>query len=263
MVVPEAGERDSPAAALSDFSPEALPTMARGYDKSDAACRYSTTLSRNEDLMSEIDNGASIHELLDRAPHAGGLSARQQLLLNSILEHLDTKGYPPSVRDLQAATGLASSSSVAYQLVELEKRGYIRKQSGLARGMEILKRADGSPIDFVTTAAVPAADSENQTSVPLLGEIAAGTGLLAEQNVESVMSLPRELTGFGDLFMLKVRGESMINAGIFDGDFVVVRQQPTAHNGEMVAALINGDEATVKTYKKSGNQVWQIGRAHV
>lgn len=203
---------------------------------------------------------ASVHELPDfetpDAERAGGLSARQQLLLNTMIEHLDTHGYPPSVRDLQAAVGLASSSSVAYQLNELEKRGFIRKQSGLARGMEILKRADGSPIDLTPASNSIPFESENQAAVSLLGEIAAGTGLLAEQNVEATMSLPRELTGFGELFMLKVRGDSMMNAGIFDGDLVVVRQQATATNGDIVAALINGDEATVKTYKKSGNQVW-------
>ncbi|MEN9711659.1 MAG: LexA repressor [Actinomycetota bacterium] len=210
--------------------------------------------------MTENETGATIHELPERAEgtdKAGGLSARQKLLLNTIIEHVETHGYPPSVRDLQGASGLASSSSVAYQLLELEKRGFIRKQSGLARGMEILKRADGSPLDLASSpVAAPAIDDERQTTIPLLGEIAAGTGLLAEQNVESSMSLPRELTGFGDLFMLKVRGDSMINAGIFDGDLVVVRQQATANNGDMVAALINGDEATVKTYKKSGNQIW-------
>lgn len=206
--------------------------------------------------MSEHDNEATIHEFPERGERVAGLSARQQLLLNTIIEHTESKGYPPSVRDLQAASGLASSSSVAYQLAELEKRGYIRKESGLARGMEILMRADGSPMDLSPAPAPAHLDSENQTSVPLLGEIAAGTGLLAEQNVDSIMSLPRELTGFGELFMLKVRGDSMINAGIFDGDLVVVRQQATATNGDMVAALINGDEATVKTYKKSGNQIW-------
>jgi repressor LexA len=206
--------------------------------------------------MSDNETGATIHEMPERGERAGGLSARQKLLLNTIIEHFENHGYPPSVRDLQGASGLASSSSVAYQLAELEKRGFIRKQSGLARGMEILMRADGTPMDLSAPVAAPVVDDENQTTVPLLGEIAAGTGLLAEQNIESIMSLPRELTGFGELFMLKVRGDSMINAGIFDGDFVVVRQQPTANNGDMVAALINGDEATVKTFKKSGNQIW-------
>ena len=209
----------------------------------------------NREDQSNHDNEATIHEFPD-VERAGGLSVRQQRLLETMIEHLDTHGYPPSVRDLQAATGLASSSSVAYQLNELEKRGFIRKQSGLARGMEILKRADGSPIDLTPSSNAIALETENQASVALLGEIAAGTGLLAQENVEATMSLPRELTGFGELFMLKVRGDSMMNAGIFDGDLVVVRQQATANNGDIVAALINGDEATVKTYKKSGNQIW-------
>lgn len=209
----------------------------------------------NREDQSNHDNEATIHEFPD-VERAGGLSVRQQRLLETMIEHLDKHGYPPSVRDLQAATGLASSSSVAYQLNELEKRGFIRKQSGLARGMEILKRADGSPIDLTPSSNAIALETENQASVALLGEIAAGTGLLAQENVEATMSLPRELTGFGELFMLKVRGDSMMNAGIFDGDLVVVRQQATANNGDIVAALINGDEATVKTYKKSGNQIW-------
>ena len=121
--------------------------------------------------------------------------------------------------------------------------------------MEILRNVDGSPFENNSnTTSIP--NSDDSVSIPLLGQIAAGTGLIAEQNIENTMSLPREMTGFGDLFMLQVRGESMIDAGIFDGDFVVVRQQATANNGEIVAALINDEEATVKTFKKRDGQVW-------
>jgi repressor LexA len=122
--------------------------------------------------------------------------------------------------------------------------------------MEVLRSVDGSVFETSSTSANN--DSENSVSIPLIGQIAAGTGLIAEQNIESTMSLPREMTGFGDLFMLQVRGDSMIDAGIFDGDYVVVRQQATANNGEIVAALINDEEATVKTFKKRDGQVWLI-----
>jgi len=197
----------------------------------------------------------NVHPLPDRAG-ADELSLRQQKILDLIIGSLESRGFPSSVRDLQTHSGRNSLSSVSYQLSELEKLGYIKRSGGVARGIEILKRSDGSTYADAVDTTAGITESESSVSVPLLGRIAAGPGVLAEQNVESTMSLPREITGFGELFMLTVTGDSMIDAGIFDGDFVVVRQQATANNGDLVAALINDDEATVKTFKKRDNQIW-------
>jgi repressor LexA len=177
-------------------------------------------------------------------------------VLQTIIDTVAEQGFPPAMRDLLNASGLSSVSSIAHQLSALERLGYIKRGSNKARGMEVLRSVDGSI--FETNSTIANNDSENSVSIPLIGQIAAGTGLIAEQNIESTMSLPREMTGFGDLFMLQVRGDSMIDAGIFDGDYVVVRQQATANNGEIVAALINDEEATVKTFKKRDGQVWLI-----
>lgn len=201
------------------------------------------------------DNSAEIYEFPQ--PEPGALSARQATILSTIIESVEQRGFPPSVRDLMQASGLASSASVSYQLSALEKYGYIRRGNNVARGIEVLLRPDGTPIDVVPAAALPApAADDRNVAIPLYGEIAAGTGVVADDAVQDIVSLPRDLTGYGELFMLTVRGDSMVNLGIFDGDFVVVRRQPTAINGDVVAALLPDNEATVKTFKKVGNQVW-------
>ncbi len=199
---------------------------------------------------------ASVHSLPDNPSENPELSARQVIVLQTIIDTVAEQGFPPAMRDLLNASGLSSVSSIAHQLSALEKLGYIKRGSNKARGMEVLRNVDGTFIDTNSSSVNASQSSQDSVSIPLLGQIAAGTGLIAEQNVENVMSLPREITGFGDLFMLQVRGDSMIDAGIFDGDFVVVRQQPSANNGEIVAALINDEEATVKTFKKRDGQVW-------
>ncbi|MEY2673076.1 MAG: transcriptional repressor LexA [Actinomycetota bacterium] len=197
---------------------------------------------------------ATVHPLPDNPSENPELSARQVIVLQTIIDTVAKQGFPPAMRDLLNASGLSSVSSIAHQLSALEKLGYIKRGSNKARGMEVLRNVDGSA--FETNAPSISTNDESTVSIPLLGQIAAGTGLIAEQNIENTMSLPREITGFGDLFMLQVRGDSMIDAGIFDGDYVVVRQQATANNGEIVAALINDEEATVKTFKKRDGQVW-------
>jgi repressor LexA len=198
---------------------------------------------------------ASVHSLPDKASDNPELSARQVIVLQTIIDTVAEQGFPPAMRDLLNASGLSSVSSIAHQLSALERMGYIKRGSNKARGMEILRNVDGSAFENNSNT-TSISNSDDSVSIPLLGQIAAGTGLIAEQNIENTMSLPREMTGFGDLFMLQVRGDSMIDAGIFDGDFVVVRQQATANNGEIVAALINDEEATVKTFKKRDGQVW-------
>jgi repressor LexA len=197
-----------------------------------------------------------VHPLPDKEV-AGGLTMRQRKILETIIEKIEDLGYPPSIRDLLESSGLQSVSSVTYQLTSLERLGYLRRSGGVARGIEILRRPDGTYLtDSAPTESRVTAQDDNSVAIPLLGRIAAGPGVLATENVEGVMSLPRELTGFGELFMLTVTGDSMIDAGIFDGDYVVVRSQPTANNGDLVAALINDDEATVKTFKKRDGQIW-------
>jgi len=197
---------------------------------------------------------ATVHPLPDNPSENPELSARQVIVLQTIIDTVAKQGFPPAMRDLLNASGLSSVSSIAHQLSALEKLGYIKRGSNKARGMEVLRNVDGTA--FETNAPNISSNDESTVAIPLLGQIAAGTGLIAEQNIENTMSLPREITGFGDLFMLQVRGDSMIDAGIFDGDYVVVRQQATANNGEIVAALINDEEATVKTFKKRDGQVW-------
>jgi repressor LexA len=206
--------------------------------------------------MADTPDTNNVHPLPD-SEVPGGLTMRQRKILETIIEKIEDLGYPPSIRDLLESSGLQSVSSVTYQLTSLERLGYLRRSGGVARGIEILRRPDGSYLSDAVSGAAPIVQAdENSVSIPLLGRIAAGPGVLATENVESVMSLPRELTGFGELFMLSVTGDSMIDAGIFDGDFVVVRSQATANNGELVAALINDDEATVKTFKKRDGQIW-------
>jgi repressor LexA len=178
-------------------------------------------------------------------------------VLEVIRDSIDRRGYPPSVREIGEAVGLSSASSVAHQLSVLQKKGWLRRDPNRPRALDVRLPGD-SP--HVVPAAVEVGLGEDAqtpapTYVPLVGRIAAGGPVLAEQAVEDVFPLPRELVGEGTLFMLKVTGDSMVEAAICDGDWVVVRQQPTAENGEIVAAMIDG-EATVKTYKRRDGHVW-------
>jgi repressor LexA len=181
-----------------------------------------------------------------------GLTERQRTILNVIRASVSTRGYPPSIREIGDAVGLTSTSSVAHQLRTLERKGYLRRDPNRPRAVDV-RGAD----DFVAPASdVTGSDALPQpTYVPVLGRIAAGGPILAEEAVEDVFPLPRELVGEGTLFLLKVVGESMVEAAICDGDWVVVRQQHVADNGDIVAAMIDG-EATVKTFKRAGGQVW-------
>jgi repressor LexA len=186
----------------------------------------------------------SITPLPDGPPDATGLTPRQQAILRVIRQAVEERGYPPSVREIGEGVGLTSPSSVAHQLRTLERLGYLRKDPNRPRALVVADApATGSPAN------------ESSVSVPLLGRIAAGGPILAEQATETTMSLPRDLVGEGQLFMLQVVGDSMVDAAICDGDWVVVRQQPTAESGEIVAALLD-DEATVKTLKRRDGHVW-------
>jgi repressor LexA len=181
------------------------------------------------------------------------LTERQRTILEVIRTSVTTRGYPPSIREIGDAVGLTSTSSVAHQLRTLERKGFLRRDPNRPRAVDV-RSAEEAAHAVVTEVAGSDALPE-PTFVPVLGRIAAGGPILAEEAVEDVFPLPRELVGEGALFLLKVVGESMVDAAICDGDWVVVRQQNVADNGDIVAAMIDG-EATVKTFKRTSGQVW-------
>jgi repressor LexA len=196
----------------------------------------------------------------DRTSEAGpkrqadsSLTERQRTILDVIRASVTSRGYPPSIREIGDAVGLTSTSSVAHQLRTLERKGFLRRDPNRPRAVDV--RGADDAVTPVTTDVVGSDALPEPTYVPVLGRIAAGGPILAEEAVEDVFPLPRELVGEGSLFLLRVVGESMVDAAICDGDWVVVRQQNVANNGDIVAAMIDG-EATVKTFKKTGNQVW-------
>ncbi|PFG42824.1 repressor LexA [Isoptericola jiangsuensis] len=197
---------------------------------------------------------APVSELL-----GGGqrLTPRQRGVLETIRTSVETRGYPPTMREIGEAVGLSSPSSVKHQLTTLERKGYLRRDPNRPRAMEVVDVPDAAapgplaaPTPDGEDATVPAA-----TYVPVVGRIAAGGPILAEQVVEDVFPLPRQVVGDGELFLLKVSGDSMVDAAICDGDWVVVRRQNVAEQGEIVAAMIDG-EATVKTFKQNGGHTW-------
>ncbi len=184
------------------------------------------------------------------------LTPRQRTILEVIRSSVTTRGYPPSIREIGDAVGLTSTSSVAHQLRTLERKGYLRRDPNRPRAVDV--RCADDIVDGATQTVTDVAGSDalpEPTFVPVLGRIAAGGPILAEEAVEDVFPLPRELVGEGALFLLKVVGESMVDAAICDGDWVVVRQQNVADNGDIVAAMIDG-EATVKTFKRTDGQIW-------
>ena len=202
----------------------------------------------DSDTPEDLDNVVSLPE---SSEDADGLTARQRKILEFISQATAARGYPPSVREIGDAVGLTSSGSVAYQLKILADKGFINRVATRARTLEILDPSTvGTPEHLTEGDLAPSA-----AYVPLVGQIAAGGPILAEQSVEEVFPLPKSLVGEGQLFMLKVKGDSMIDAAICDGDFVVVRSQATCENGDIVAALLD-DEATVKTFKRRDGHVW-------
>jgi repressor LexA len=192
------------------------------------------------------------------------LTWRQRKVLQVIRDSVQKRGYPPSMREIGKAVGLTSTSSVSYQLSVLQRKGYLHRDAGRPRTVEVRlpghpagrpeQSTGGSPGHELPTGGMDIA-SQEAAYVPLVGRIAAGGPILAEEQVEDIFPLPRQLVGEGSLFMLKVAGDSMISAGIADGDWVVIRQQENAMNGEIVAAMIDG-EATVKSLKQSDGHVW-------
>ena len=205
--------------------------------------------------------GAQVHTFPGvEAPAGSGpptLTPRQRKVLEVIRDHVERAGYPPSVREIGDAVGLTSTSSVAHQMRVLEKKGFLRRDPHRPRALDVRLPEELEGAEEASEVEAIRADRPAPTYVPVVGRIAAGGPILAEQAVEDVFPLPRELVGEGSLFMLKVVGDSMIEAAITDGDWVVVRQQPVADNGEIVAAMLD-NEATVKTFRRRDGHVWLL-----
>jgi repressor LexA len=197
---------------------------------------------------------SNVREIPDGPADETGLTPRQRKVLEVIRDSVERRGYPPTVREIGEAVGLTSTSSVSHQLMTLQKKGFLRKDPSKPRAVDVRMPGD---VDRAVDEAAERAAHPQPAYVPVVGRIAAGGPILAEQAVEEVFPLPRELVGTGTLFLLKVVGDSMIDAAIADGDWVVVRQQQHAENGDIVAAMIDG-EATVKTFKKRDGHVWLL-----
>ncbi|MFE5585628.1 transcriptional repressor LexA [Kitasatospora sp. NPDC056531] len=179
---------------------------------------------------------------------AEGLTERQRRVIEVMRDSVRRRGYPPSMREIGQAVGLTSTSSVSHQVKALERKGLLYRDPNRPRAYRVWADCQATPADTTGNIGVP-------VPVPLVGRIAAGGPILAEQTVEDVLPLPRQLVGEGELFALTVRGDSMIEAAICDGDWVTVRRQPVADNGDIVAAMIDG-EATIKRLKRDNSGVW-------
>lgn len=193
-------------------------------------------------------------------PATAKLSARQQGILDTITQSIVDRGYPPTYREIGTAVGLSSPSSVKHQLNALERMGYLRRDPNRPRAIEVVnpQTANITPAPAPAPAIVlPMFENHSATQVPLVGRIAAGNPILAEQEVQDIFTLPKQLVGEGELYMLEVSGDSMIDAAICDGDWVVIRRQHVAENGQIVAAMLDG-EATVKTFKRDKDHVWLL-----
>jgi repressor LexA len=200
--------------------------------------------------------GAVVRDLPEGPPDASGLTPRQRKVLEVIRESVERRGYPPTIREIGQAVGLTSTSSVSHQLQRLQEKGFLRREESRPRAVDV-RLPEAAPTEQADDEAAARAARPQPAYVPVVGRIAAGGPVLAEQAVEDVFPLPRELVGSGTLFLLKVVGDSMIEAAIADGDWVVVRQQSTAENGDIVAAMIDG-EATVKTWKRRDGRTWLL-----
>ena len=246
----------------------APPGTTRGSNRClktglDPDYRPRTRMTTRGETMAKQSNDGKVTELPDGPPDATGLTQRQLKVLANIKDSIEQRGYPPSMREIGTAVGLTSSSSVAHQLKVLEEKGFLRRDPNRPRALEVFlpevlaarRSMSGEESTFDETGlgdALPTA-----SYVPILGRIAAGGPILAEEQVTDVFPLPKQLVGEGTLFLLEVAGDSMVDAAICNGDYVVIRQEQTADNGQIVAALIEG-EATVKTLQRKDGKVWLL-----
>ena len=261
---------DKPAPAARRTRAAAAPSSARDAAASKTAPSKTTASKTAPSKARAADESAAgpqrgpgrpkVTELPDPVT---GLTARQRAILDVIRESVDQRGYPPSIREICEAAGLASTSSVAHQLAMLERKGFLRRDPNRPRAVDVrtgreVANAKAARRGARSAAAVaPNTGADAPVFVPVVGRIAAGGPILAEQMIEDVFPLPKSLVGEGTLFLLKVVGDSMIDAAISDGDWVVVRQQPEAANGEIVAAMLDG-EATVKTLRRRDGHTWLL-----
>ncbi|MFE6969842.1 transcriptional repressor LexA [Isoptericola sp. NPDC057653] len=245
--------------------------MTSGRDQAPASTTVATPWPARQETPEDtpVAPEAALASVSEIVPSADRLTPRQRRVLETIRRSVEDRGYPPTMREIGEAVGLASPSSVKHQLTTLERKGFLRRDPNRPRAIEVVDPEAPATSDgegqvsaprtpgFVagSVAGSDAQPAEAPSYVPLVGRIAAGGPILAEQVVEDVFPLPRQVVGDGDLFLLKVAGDSMVDAAICDGDWVVVRSQPVAENGEVVAAMIDG-EATVKTFKQTGGHTW-------
>ncbi|GLW55914.1 LexA repressor [Kitasatospora phosalacinea] len=234
----------------------AIPVQERSARTTDQES-MDQTMSRSQPIE-EAPLGAPapvVRSLPGRPPgirtDEAGLTERQRRVIEVIRDSVQRRGYPPSMREIGQAVGLSSTSSVAHQLMALERKGFLRRDPHRPRAYEV------RGVEVARPAAAETSGRPSTSYVPLVGRIAAGGPILAEQTVEDVFPLPRQLVGEGELFALTVKGDSMIEAAICDGDWVTVRKQPVAENGDIVAAMIDG-EATVKRLKREDGKIWLL-----
>jgi repressor LexA len=232
--------------------------LAEAAAQTKAAEKASTAAARKADREAARRAkaaGAEVHDFPDGPPDSTGLTPRARRVLEVIQDSVQRRGYPPSMREIGESVGLTSTSSVSHQLASLERKGFLRRDPHRPRAVEV-RLPEHRGRDETGYDATGSGDARPEAAyVPVVGRIAAGGPVLAEQAVDDVFPLPRQVVGDGALFLLRVAGDSMIEAAIADGDWVVVRQQPVAENGEIVAAMIDG-EATVKTYRRRDGKVW-------
>jgi repressor LexA len=222
--------------------------------ESGASGRYGADMAKmsGSDKVASAKTRGKVSEIPDGPPDATGLTPRQRKVLEVIRDSVVRRGYPPSMREIGEAVGLTSTSSVAHQLTTLERKGFLRRDANRPRAVEVRVP---SPVPDDPTG--EGDDRPTPAYVPLVGRIAAGGPILAEHAVEDIFPLPRQIVGDGELFLLQVVGDSMVDAAITDGDWVVVCRQTHAEPGQIVAALLD-NEATVKTFSRKDGHVWLL-----
>lgn len=203
-------------------------------------------------------------------PDINSLSARQRRILDVIHDAVMLRGYPPSIREIGDAAGLQSTSSVAYQLKQLEEKGFLRRDPNKPRAVDVRHlnseeetkkpgRKTGAKADIPKTGSSMTPEEASEVAyIPVVGRIAAGSPITAEENIDTYFPMPNDVVGTGELYMLQVVGDSMRDAGILNGDWVIIRSQNVAEEGEFVAALLDGDEATVKEFHRDSSGIWLL-----